>query len=333
MAVPYYPQITITPNLGLSLIGMDEVIAEDMILIDAALGGGGSGVTLQTNGVNNTLQTLLNLKSTDASMVLVADGAGGVGFSSKTYADAHLNGALITGTISLGKIPIGQTGGNVVWADPVVQGVYTEGATIAAPGAPGDLSTIQPIYIGANKAGLLSGLLLDSSGNLNVNLAAAVSNLSSNLTQLAGNAINLGSGNAGTGTQRVIIATDQPALTTPMPVVSKTSTTGGTSMVRGSIGATATAIKASIGTLYGLQIFNSNVAQVYAQLFNVAAGSVVLGTTAPIQSIGIPAGAAIVVPYNDQGTAYSTAITIAFTTSPTGLGNPPNTVEYNAQFA
>src|SRR6185295_182683 len=38
MAVPYYPLITETPNLGLSLVGMDEVIAQDMVLIDDAFG-------------------------------------------------------------------------------------------------------------------------------------------------------------------------------------------------------------------------------------------------------------------------------------------------------
>jgi hypothetical protein len=39
MAIPYYPGSTITPNLGLSLVGMDEVIAEDFVLLDAAVGG------------------------------------------------------------------------------------------------------------------------------------------------------------------------------------------------------------------------------------------------------------------------------------------------------
>jgi hypothetical protein len=38
MPTPGYPQMTITPNLGLSLTGMDEVIAEDMILIDTFAG-------------------------------------------------------------------------------------------------------------------------------------------------------------------------------------------------------------------------------------------------------------------------------------------------------
>jgi len=39
---------------------MDEVIAQDMILIDAAIAEW-CGITLQTNSVNNTLQSKLNL--------------------------------------------------------------------------------------------------------------------------------------------------------------------------------------------------------------------------------------------------------------------------------
>jgi len=173
MAVPYYPQTVITPNLGLSLIGMDEVLAEDMVLIDAAFAAPPGSLLLQTNSVDNPDQLKLNLESNDGSVVLTTDLVGGVFLSSKAYADSHLNGALITGPITLGKIPIGQAGGTIVWADPVVQGVYPDGTNIAAPGTPGDLSTIQPVYIGGNKAGNLTGLVLDASGNLNINVASS----------------------------------------------------------------------------------------------------------------------------------------------------------------
>lgn len=45
MPVPYYPGITVTPNLGLSLIGQDEVVAQNFVLLDAAVGGGGGAVS------------------------------------------------------------------------------------------------------------------------------------------------------------------------------------------------------------------------------------------------------------------------------------------------
>lgn len=40
--VPYFPPITISPNLGLTLIGLDGTEAQNMVLIDAAIGIGGA---------------------------------------------------------------------------------------------------------------------------------------------------------------------------------------------------------------------------------------------------------------------------------------------------
>jgi hypothetical protein len=47
---PYFPPTTITPNLGLTLIGLDDTEAQNMVLIDAAVGsgGGGSSTAIQT---------------------------------------------------------------------------------------------------------------------------------------------------------------------------------------------------------------------------------------------------------------------------------------------
>lgn len=81
MAVPYYPQITITPNLGLSLIGMDDVIAQDMILIDAAIGSGG-GSSVKVNGVTITNPNFNNTTPAapggDTNVTFQVDGSGNV---------------------------------------------------------------------------------------------------------------------------------------------------------------------------------------------------------------------------------------------------------------
>lgn len=95
------------------------------------------------------------------------------------------------------------------------------------------------------------------------------------------------------------------------------ATSGGLSIVTGSVGATATAIKASAGQLYGYHILNTTAAVAYVQLFNVAAGSVTLGTTVPVMSIGIPASGGVTVNF-DKGIAFSTAISFACTTTRTG---------------
>lgn len=56
MPVPYYPGSLVTPNLGLSLVGMEVELAENFIILDTAIGGGGGGgTTVRVNGsvVNN----------------------------------------------------------------------------------------------------------------------------------------------------------------------------------------------------------------------------------------------------------------------------------------
>lgn len=51
MPIPYYPGSLVTPNLGLSLVGMDVEVAENFVILDAAVGGGGGGgSTVRVNG-------------------------------------------------------------------------------------------------------------------------------------------------------------------------------------------------------------------------------------------------------------------------------------------
>jgi hypothetical protein len=109
------------------------------------------------------------------------------------------------------------------------------------------------------------------------------------------------------------------------------STTTGTSRATGSIGATVTAIKTTGGNVFGWYIYNSNTTVAYVQFFNLATGSVTLGTTAPFMSLGIPpiAGANVLF---DTGILFSTAITIAITTTRAGATSPTNTVDYNIMY-
>ena len=58
MSIPYYPGSLYTPVLGLSLFGMDEVLAENMVILDAAYGAGSS------INVNGTLVASPNLNGT-----------------------------------------------------------------------------------------------------------------------------------------------------------------------------------------------------------------------------------------------------------------------------
>lgn len=158
-----------------------------------------------------------------------------------------------------------------------------------------------------------------------------------NVKEINGVAPLMGNGTSGTGAQRVTIASDstgQIALaagsalvgkvgidqTTPgttNAVVDTPVTSGGLSIKSASTGGTATSIKASAGQLYGYHLFNTTAAVAYVQIFNVASGSVTLGTTTPDISIGIPASGGVTVNF-DKGIAFGTAISYACTTTRAG---------------
>lgn len=86
---------------------------------------------------------------------------------------------------------------------------------------------------------------------------------------------------------------------------------------------TAQACKTSKGRLYGYHIQNPNASDAWLQLYDVAAGSVTVGTTTPKLSLIVPANGAIehigVIPI-----AFDTAITYSATTTAAG-GTDPTT--------
>ena len=89
---------------------------------------------------------------------------------------------------------------------------------------------------------------------------------------------------------------------------------------------TAVAVKAGAGTLYAIHAINLTAAPLYLQLFDVAQGSVTVGTTSPTMQFVIPANAdsdgagfTLNVP---QGIAFGTAITAAASTDNGGNGAP-----------
>jgi hypothetical protein len=89
---------------------------------------------------------------------------------------------------------------------------------------------------------------------------------------------------------------------------------------------TAVAVKAGAGQVYAIHAFNTTAAPLFLQLFNIAQGSVTVGTTAPTMQYVIPgnadsdgAGFVLAVP---QGIAFGTAITAAASTDSEGNGAP-----------
>jgi len=83
-----------------------------------------------------------------------------------------------------------------------------------------------------------------------------------------------------------------PILDSPCP---STSATAALSNVNVNATGALTALKASAGSLYGFSILNNTASPVYLSFWNVASGSVTLGTTAPTCVFLIPASASLTV--------------------------------------
>jgi len=109
------------------------------------------------------------------------------------------------------------------------------------------------------------------------------------------------------------LAPGPPVLATPVPGV----TNGWLPILSNGLSTTVKTIKNQSGTLGGYFCYNPNASVVaYIQFFDVA-GTVTLGTTLPIKSIGIPAASAGNLEWM-MGVHFSNAIKVAATTTATG---------------
>lgn len=105
------------------------------------------------------------------------------------------------------------------------------------------------------------------------------------------------------------------------------------------MGSAVDAIKASSAKVYAVTIDNSlnGGAASYVKLFNLAAGSVVVGTTAPDEIIYVPSGAVITVPYftgANPGKTFATALSaVCVTTGGTaGVTAPVSNVSVSVNY-
>lgn len=86
---------------------------------------------------------------------------------------------------------------------------------------------------------------------------------------------------------------------------------------------TVTAVETGAANLYYMRVTSPSGASedAHIQVFNTASGSVNLGTTAPVDSFTVPAGKTrcfVIVPGDDDNDLFSTAISIAATTTHDG---------------
>lgn len=97
--------------------------------------------------------------------------------------------------------------------------------------------------------------------------------------------------------------------------------TGLTAFSNTALSNTKTAVKASAGKVYGWMVHNPSAATAFIQVWNVAIGSITVGTTAPTWTIPLPAGASANV-MSARGVTHSTEINVAATTTATGSTAP-----------
>jgi hypothetical protein len=140
----------------------------------------------------------------------------------------------------------------------------------------------------------------------------------------------VGSGNplqvtlANTGANATAVKVDGSAVT--QPVSWSVPTSGGYSFdSRTALTNTVVSAKASAGQLYGYFWYNPNATAAYIQVFNVASGSVTLGSTTPSYVITIPATSGANVEFSN-GIAHSTAISYAATTAATNSTAPSSSL-------
>jgi hypothetical protein len=115
------------------------------------------------------------------------------------------------------------------------------------------------------------------------------------------------------------------------PVATDVVTYGSDTVFDADADNTAQVCKAGSGNLYKLDIYNSNAAIAFIQLFDVAAGSVTVGTTTPKYVLTIPPQGAASIDFAIP-MSFDTAITYAATTTPTGSGDPTVGLTFSAVY-
>lgn len=119
------------------------------------------------------------------------------------------------------------------------------------------------------------------------------------------------------------------------PGASASVGTGKSHFRNSAVSNTAVAIKASAGKLHGYNLYNPNSSLAFVHFYDVAAASVVVGTTTPKRSIALPStsnGTVGVDRCDEIGIAFATAMSVACTTTVDGSTAPSAGIIVNAEY-
>lgn len=214
----------VTTNLGLATWGMDEVLAENMILIDAAVGSGGTtiqvnGITISNPNFNDSTpaapagKTNIIWQVTGSSVSAYGNSGTVTSVAVTAPSEFSVSGSPITtsGTIALTKAT--QTA-NTVWAGPTT-GAAAQPAfrALVAADLPAGTGTVTSVALTMPNIFSVAGSPVTSSGTLAVTLATESAN-----TVWAGPT----TGSAATPAFRSLVAADLPAGTGTVTSVAMT---------------------------------------------------------------------------------------------------------------
>lgn len=124
-----------------------------------------------------------------------------------------------------------------------------------------------------------------------------------------------------TDSEGAVWITTKPSPTEGVSTMNATSSDGATALT-----STAQAIKASAGCVFGYFIYNPNATAQFVQFYNVASGSVTVGTTNPQFMLTIPAMSAANL-ISPVGIQFTTAISWAATSTAGGNGAPTTALD------
>jgi hypothetical protein len=106
------------------------------------------------------------------------------------------------------------------------------------------------------------------------------------------------------------------SMTAPLPSTPQPAATGGLSVFRSlDLDESEEEVKGTAGCLYKLRLTNLAATTRYVKLYNDTAANVSVGTTTPIDTIVVPAGAIITENFGGLGLTFSAALCLAATTA------------------
>lgn len=318
-------------NLNTSLLALES---GGNLATLAGVVSGGKAATKAAAGDLVDLATLLALAGTSGDANTVNSLMGRL-----TKIRDLLNATL---TVSLPSNAAQETGGNLATLAGAVRAEDSAsadaqtgiGLLAVRKATPGNTSTTDGDYeflqISGGRLWVdASGVTLTVSGTVTANAGSGTFNIQTNAAinnaQVSGTAIDVNSGNKSAGTQRVVLATDQPALTNAQPTYTTAQVSGGATPYHlvSAASTNATNVKASAAKLEGYTISNTNASALFVKFYDTA-GTPTAGSGTIKHTVQIPGNSVVARTFKDgvdypTGLAFVTVTTIADTGS-TGVG-------------